>query len=106
MVILFTFITGTCICCSVCSTTGLLLSALSYADHKSGDYDRSKRKRIWSYVCTTIAFIIGILIIAGIVTILAAFAGDVENWWNDAKDWIEERMCDIGFKNQCKTTTG
>ena len=99
-------VSGTCVCCSICSTIGLLLSALSYADHKSGDYDRSKRKRIWSYVCTTIAFVIGILIIAAIITLAAAFASDVEKWLNDAKDWIQEKLCDAGYKDLCKSTTG
>ncbi len=77
------------------------MSILAYTDHKSGDYDHSKRKRFWSWVCTVTAFIIGFILTAAIISVVAAFTEDVESAWNDFKDWIKDRLCDIGFKNEC-----
>lgn len=81
---------------------GLFMSGLAYADHKSGDYDRSRRKTCWSWLCTAIAFVIGIGILAFFIVMVAAFADEAENWWNDAKNWLKDRACDAGFKDQCR----
>ncbi len=80
---------------------GLLMSVLAYTDHKSGDYDRANRKKIWSWLCTALAFLIGITILTFVIVMLAAFADKAKEWWNEVKDQVKSWLCDIGIKGQC-----
>ena len=73
-------------CCSCCSFLGLLCSMLSYIDHKSGDGLRSARKKKWSWVCTALAFILGL----GLIVIVIVFI-------TTRKDEFKKWLCDLGY---------
>ena len=78
------------VCCSYFSFTGLLCSVLSYIDHKSGDARGSERKRKWSYVCTIVAFLLGLGVVIALVVMATTQKDDFKNW-----------LCDEGYNDMC-----
>lgn len=58
-------------CC--CGFMGLLCSIWSYADHKSGDYDRATHKKRWGIACVVLAFLLGVLSLVAVIIVIVLF---------------------------------
>ena len=83
------------ICCPtwvLCNVLGLVFSLTSYADHKTGDYERSNYKRKCSWGWTVTAIILGLLSILAVLLIIfvspwaehiqdAIRQGGQSQWW-------------------------
>ena len=64
-------------CSSFCGFLGLLFSIWSYIDHKSGDYERSRFKRRWSWGCTIFGILLTVLLVVGVLLVIFVFMDDI-----------------------------
>ena len=64
-------------CCAICGFVGTLYAILGYADHKSGDHERSRGKIRCSWGWAIAAIVCGIIII---VTVIAVFTTVYKTW--------------------------
>ena len=65
---------------SLCGLVALLCSIHAYVDHKTGDYEASRRKRQWAWLCGALGMLVAVLGAVAIILILMVFSDDLQDF--------------------------